>query len=125
MVFGTDKLIAEAAEWSGLDLKGRQIIEGGNRPWRLSALKVPQLPKKMEFYVFELLALGFGASASQFFFHEIRWPQILVCGLGYVASFAMMVRVRCVHCREPVGKVDGKWVPVASQACSKCGHDHG
>jgi hypothetical protein len=101
------------------------VIEGGNKPWRLSPLRFPQLPRKVEFYIFELLAFGFGASVSQVFFRGLHWQQLLICTLGYAASFAMMVTVRCVHCREPVGKVDGKWVPVAAPACSKCGHDHG
>jgi len=101
------------------------VIEGGKKqPW-LATLKVPQLPKKAEFYVFEIFALAFGASASQFIFTtEIHWQQIIVCGLGYVASFLMMVSVRCAHCREPLGRVNGKWSPLAAAECSKCGHDH-
>jgi hypothetical protein len=93
---------------------------------RLPALRVPQLRRKTEFYIFEALALVFGASASQvFFLHEIHWRSVAICGLGYAASFAMMVSIRCAHCKEPLGKVNGKWVPIAESQCTKCGRDHG
>jgi hypothetical protein len=93
---------------------------------RLPALRVPQLKRKTEFYVFELLSLVFGASVSQvFFIHEIRWQTLAVCALGYTASFAMMVSVRCLHCREPLGRVNGKWGFFPDEACTKCGRDHG
>jgi len=99
---------------------------GENKPWRSRAVKVPGLKRKTEFYIFELLALAFGASASQFFFvHQIRWQQIVICCLGYVTSFVMMISVKCTHCKEPIGKVDGKWVPFAHDQCSRCGRDHG
>ena len=39
---------------------------GENKPWRSRAVKVPGLKRKTEFYIFELLALAFGASASAF-----------------------------------------------------------
>ncbi len=93
---------------------------------RLPALRVPQLRRKTEFYIFEALALVFGASASHFFFpREIHWQSVAICGLGYAASFAMMVNIRCTHCKEPLGKVNGKWVPMPETQCSKCGRDHG
>ena len=93
---------------------------------RLGAPKLPQLRRKTEFYVFELLALAFGASASQIFFvHELSWQTLAICGLGYAASFAMMVSVKCTHCREPLGRVNGKWGFLAEDICSKCGRDHG
>ena len=89
-------------------------------------LRVPQLKRKAEFYIFEALALAFGASISQVFFvHQLRWQNVAICILGYAASFAMMVSVRCSHCREPLGRVDGKWVAIAQTHCSKCGRDHG
>ena len=102
------------------------MSENPKGPGRFDVLRLPQLRRKTEFYVFEALALAFGASASQFFFVDhIRWQSLMVCGIGYVASFIMMVSVRCSHCREPIGRVDGKWVPIAHAMCSKCGRDHG
>ena len=93
---------------------------------RSPVLRLPQLGRKAEFYIFEGLALVFGASASQVFFtHDIRWQTLAICALGYAASFAMMVSVRCMHCREPVGKVNGKWGFFPEINCSKCGRDHG
>jgi len=90
------------------------------------ALRAPQLRRKTEFYVFEALALAFGASVAQVFIvHEIRWQTLLICLAGYAASFAMIVSVRCSHCQEPVGRIDGKWGPLANGWCSKCGRDHG
>jgi hypothetical protein len=88
--------------------------------------RLPQLTRRMEFYIFELLALAFGMSMARVFFvHELRWQTFAISVLGYVASFAMMVSVKCMHCREPLGRVDGKWGPFADAACSKCGRDHG
>ena len=102
------------------------MSEDGKRQWRVSSIRLPQLRRRTEFYIFEALALGFGASAAQFFFvHEIRWQQLVICGVGYVTSFAMMVSVKCVHCKEPLGRVDGNWVPIPEASCSKCGRDHG
>lgn len=93
---------------------------------RSPILRLPQLGRKTEFYIFELLALVFGASASQVFFtHDIRWRTLAVCALGYAASFGMMVSVRCLHCREPLGRVNGKWGFFPDASCSKCGRDHG
>jgi hypothetical protein len=87
---------------------------------------LPQLKRKTEFYIFELLALLFGAGASQVFFvQDIRWRTLAICGFGYVASFAMMVSIRCLHCREPLGRIDGKWGFFPEVNCSKCGRDHG
>lgn len=101
------------------------MIEGEKKSWH-ATIRIPRLRKKTEFYVFEVFALAFGASASQFFFtRDLRWQQIVICGLGYAASFAMMVSAKCVHCREPVGRIDGKWAPLPRAQCSKCGHDHG
>jgi hypothetical protein len=102
------------------------VSEDGGRQWRVSSIRFPQLRRKTEFYIFEILALGFGASAAQFFFvDEVRWQQLVICGVGYAASFAMMVSVKCIHCKEPLGRVDGKWVPIPESQCSKCGRDHG
>ncbi len=102
------------------------MSEDGRPQRRVGPLRLPKLRRKTEFYIFEALALGFGASASQFFFvNEIRWQQLMICGVGYVASFAMMVSVKCIHCREPLGRVDGRWVPIPDSFCSKCGRDHG
>jgi len=93
---------------------------------RFGAFRLPQLRRKTEFYIFEALALVFGASASQVFFvHNIGWQSLAICAAGYAVSFAMMVSVRCVHCREPLGRVDGKWAPFPQTSCSKCGRDHG
>ena len=90
------------------------------------ALRLPQLKRKMEFYIFEALALAFGASLARVFFvHALRWQTFAICALGYAASFALMVSVRCAHCREPLGRVNGKWGPFADWRCSKCGRDHG
>jgi hypothetical protein len=89
-------------------------------------IRWPQLKRKTEFYVFELLALAFGTSLAQFFFvHELRWQNLAICVLGYAASFCAMVSIRCTHCREPIGRVNGKWGPFADPSCSKCGRDHG
>lgn len=99
---------------------------GRNQNGRIGALKIPQLRRRTEFYVFELLALTFGASAARVFFvHELSWQWLLSCLLGYVACFAMMVSVKCVHCREPLGRVNGKWGAFAEEICSRCGRDHG
>jgi hypothetical protein len=93
---------------------------------RSPALRLPQLKRKTEFYVFEVLALAFGASASRVFFtHDIRWETLAICALGYAAAFGMMVSVRCLHCREPLGRVNGKWGFFPEINCSKCGRDHG
>ena len=93
---------------------------------RLGAPKVPQLRRKTEFYIFELLALAFGASVSQIFFvRDLRWQTLAICVIGYVVSFAMMVSVKCMHCREPIGRVRGRWGFFAEDNCSKCGRDHG
>lgn len=93
---------------------------------RGSHLRLPQLRRKAEFYIFEALALLFGASASLIFFlHALRWQTLAVCAVGYAASFAMMVSVRCSHCREPLGRVNGKWGPIAQTPCSKCNRDPG
>jgi hypothetical protein len=102
------------------------VSEDGGKQWRIPSIRLPQLRRKTEFYIFEALALGFGASAAQFFFVDVvRWQQVVICGVGYAASFAMMVSVKCAHCREPLGRVDGKWVPIPETQCSKCGRDHG
>lgn len=93
---------------------------------RSGAVKLPQLRRRAEFYVFELLALTFGASAARVFFvHGLSWQWLVTCMLGYIASFAMMVSVKCIHCREPLGRVNGKWGPFPQEICSKCGRDHG
>lgn len=89
-------------------------------------LRVPQLKRKAEFYIFEALAFAFGGSASLFFFlHWVGWQTLAICGVGYAASFAMMVTVRCSHCREPLGRVNGRWGPIAETRCSKCNRDPG
>ena len=91
-----------------------------------SELRLPHLKRKTEFYIFELFALTFGASLAQvFFFHQLRWETLAICGLGYVASFATMVSIRCIHCKEPIGRVNGRWGPFPDDSCSKCGRDHG
>jgi hypothetical protein len=89
-------------------------------------VRLPQLRRKTEFYLFEVLSLAFGASLAQFFFvHDWRWQNFAICALGYVASFCAMVSIRCIHCREPLGRVNGKWSAFADDSCSKCGRDHG
>jgi hypothetical protein len=95
---------------------------GENRFW----IRLPQLKRRTEFYIFEVLALTFGASLAQVFFvHQLRWQTLATCALGYAASFAMMVSIRCAHCKEPIGRVDGRWGPFPDDSCSKCGRDHG
>jgi hypothetical protein len=90
------------------------------------AVRLPQLRRKTEFYIFEALALVFGASASQVFFvHDLRWQSLAICAAGYAVSFLIMVSIRCTHCREPLGRVNGKWGPFPQALCSKCGRDHG
>jgi hypothetical protein len=91
-----------------------------------SGFRLPQLRRKTEFYVFELLSLVFGASLAQFFFvRDWGWQSFAICALGYVASFCAMISIRCTHCREPLGRVNGGWSAFADDSCSKCGRDHG
>jgi len=106
-----------------MECAGAFVMQSGEKGRR--ALQGPQLRRKTEFYIFEVLALLFGASLAHVFVHEIRWQTLVLCLAGYAASFAMMVSVRCAHCREPVGRIDGKWRPLANGLCSKCGRDHG
>lgn len=92
----------------------------------LPGLRVPQLKRKTEFYIFELLSLAFGISLAQFFFvPDWRWRSFAICALGYVAAFCAMVSIRCIHCQEPLGRVNGRWSAFADDSCSKCGRDHG
>ncbi len=89
-------------------------------------IRLPQLKRKTEFYIFEVFALAFGASLAQVFFvHELRWQTLAICALGYATSFTTMVSIRCAHCREPIGLVNGRWGPFAEDSCSRCGQDHG
>ena len=95
---------------------------GEHRFW----IRLPQLKRRTEFYIFEVFALTFGASLAQVFFvRQLRWQTLAICALGYGASFATMVSIRCRHCREPIGRVNGRWAPFPDDSCSKCGRDHG
>ena len=99
---------------------------GWNANGRLGPVKVPQLRRRTEFYVFEMLALSFGACASKVFFvHDFSWRWLAMCALGYVGSFCMMVSIRCIHCREPLGRINGRWGFFPAEICRKCGRDHG
>jgi len=99
---------------------------GWNANGRTGLGKIPRLRRRTEFYLFEMFALSFGASASKVFFvHDISWLWLATCALGYVASFSMMVSVRCTHCHEPLGRINGKWGFFPDEICLKCGRDHG
>jgi hypothetical protein len=37
----------------------------------------------------------------------------------------MMVSVKCMHCREPLGRAEAKTGFSAEDKFSKCGRDHG
>lgn len=106
------------------DARGMNVSVRGNGGF--GTVRLPQLKRKTEFYIFEVLALVFGASASQIFFiRDYRWQSLAICAAGYAVSFGIMVSIRCTHCREPLGRVNGKWGPFPHSLCSKCGREHG
>jgi hypothetical protein len=98
------------------------MVSDKDRSW----IRLPQLKRKTEFYIFEVFSLTFGASLAQVFFvQQLRWQTLAICALGYAASFTTMVSIRCAHCKEPIGRVNGRWAPFPDHSCSKCGRDHG